>query len=137
MNQCTYAECERSNYARGFCTMHYNRLRRSGQLPTRARRANHTGSERDGYVIVWLPHHPLANAAGYTYEHRAVLYAKVGAGPHTCAWCGTAVQWWTTTLRMGTELVTDHLNFDRSDNRPENLTTACRPCNSARQSRFS
>lgn len=79
------------------------------------------------------PKHPLANASGYVLESRAVLFNKVGPGPHECHWCGTEVRW---TTGVGTEckdmLVTDHIDSDPHNNDPDNLATACVGCNATR-----
>jgi hypothetical protein len=55
-----------------------------------------------GYVRVWCPGHPIANADGYALEHRRVLHdagVDVPAGHHV-----------------------HHLNEDKTDNRIENLS---------------
>lgn len=54
-----------------------------------------------GYVRVYLPGHPLANADGYVLEHRLVMFeagAEIGENDHV-----------------------HHLNHDKADNRRENL----------------
>lgn len=67
--------------------------------------------------------------------HRVVLYDKIGPGPHPCHWCGKPVDW--TTNRNGGigQLVADHVNDDRGDNRPENIVPSCRGCNGQRSHR--
>lgn len=55
----------------------------------------------DGYVRVYVPGHPMANADGYAQEHRYLLFEAgvvIPAGWHA-----------------------HHLNGDKSDNRLENL----------------
>jgi hypothetical protein len=66
----------------------------------------------------------LANCEGYVYEHRKVLYDKLGAGPHACHWCGLVLGW--------DKMTADHLNAVRDDNREENLVPSCLTCNQAR-----
>jgi 5-methylcytosine-specific restriction endonuclease McrA len=69
--------------------------------------------------------HPLADKRGRLLIHRLTLFNVIGPGVHPCHWCGTPVEW-------GTTLQTDHVNWDRRDNSPENLVPSCGPCNSRR-----
>jgi hypothetical protein len=78
-----------------------------------------------GYLTIYAPWHPLANATGTVSVARAVLYAKVGPGEHPCHHCGKTVEW-------GSTLQADHLNWARLDNSPENLVPSCASCNSKR-----
>lgn len=59
-------------------------------------------TEADGYVMIHLPDHPLANNKGYVFEHRLVMEK------HLCRY-----------LRR--EEIVHHKNGSRSDNRLENL----------------
>lgn len=59
-------------------------------------------TDKDGYVLLWMPGHPEANHHGQVREHRIVM-ARVLGRP----------------LRPGE--VVDHRNDIRDDNRPENL----------------
>lgn len=74
--------------------------------------------------------HPIAPPCGTVARARLVLYEKIGPGPHTCHWCDTTIDW-KTGLVPGC-LVADHLNWNRSDDRPENLAPSCTVCNSHR-----
>jgi 5-methylcytosine-specific restriction endonuclease McrA len=58
------------------------------------------------------------------FEHRAVMYDRLGAGPLPCFWCGISLAWG--------KVVIDHLNEVKDDNRPENLVVSCNNCNRAR-----
>jgi len=78
--------------------------------------------------------HPIAPPSGVVAVSRLVLYDKIGPGPHPCNWCGGEVDW-KTGLVAGA-LIADHLNWDREDDRPENLVPACNPCNVNRQREF-
>ena len=86
-----------------------------------------------GYRTTTNPDHPLAMGCGRIYEHRQVLFDKIGAGPHFCHWCGRLVGWGPGPGL--TRLVTDHLNDDKLDNSPGNLVPSCVRCNSERARR--
>ena len=112
------------------CKMHYHRQYRHGDVSV-VGSVIHTRTA-GSYKRLYLPGHPLADAIGLVYTHRAVLYDVVGPGPHPCHWCGTAVDWQAAGSGY---LQADHVNGDREDNRPENLVPSCGPCNSRRASR--
>lgn len=78
-----------------------------------------------GYLQMYMPGHVLASG-GLIWMHRAVLFAKIGEGPHRCHWCATSLSW-------GRDLHTDHLDRDRSNNHPDNLVASCQSCNLARR----
>jgi hypothetical protein len=48
--------------------------------------------------------------------HRLVLFAKIGPGTHPCHWCGTPVTW-TMGERRTDALTTDHVDFDKAQQR--------------------
>lgn len=81
-----------------------------------------------GYVLIRKPDHPLAQRAGWVFEHRVVLFGSIGPGPHPCHWCQTTVDWFALT----NFLVVDHLNEVRDDNRIDNLVPSCSGCNTRR-----
>lgn len=126
--RCCVEGCEgRATRVRtGMCEKHYTRIVRRGVEPERAA-FKYRYFKAEGYALLLEPGHPLADAGGRVYEHRAVLYAKYGHGTQGCPgcyWCGQLLTWKT--------LVVDHLNEEKMDNRPENLVPACNRCNRAR-----
>lgn len=78
--------------------------------------------------------HPLYPPdARYAYEHRLVLWEKIGAGSHPCHHCGVVVTWMPG--RRGNvrgALVVDHLDDNKRNNDPVNLVPSCSPCNRTR-----
>jgi hypothetical protein len=85
------------------------------------------------YIIKHDPGHPLANASGEVSEHDAVLYARIGPGPHPCHWCGKLVNWkQTVKKKMHGVLCCDHLSGVSTDNRDSNLAPSCFRCNISR-----
>lgn len=111
------------------CTKHYHRQYRHGSVDRVAHQAGISVSHGRRYRSRHMPHHPLAMSSGRVYEHRAVLYDAIGAGPHACHWCKDPVHWDPTD---GRPLQVDHLNGVGDDNRPDNLVPSCGPCNVAR-----
>jgi hypothetical protein len=77
-----------------------------------------------GYVRALVPGHPMADPRGWGFEHRMVLYDKLGGANPNCHWCGAVLTWGT--------LHTDHLDDDKTNNAPENLAPSCSGCNTAR-----
>lgn len=101
---------------------------------------NSTGSRPQGggriasttkYRKIVQPDHPLAQADGKVYVHRAVLYDKIGTGEHPCHWCKTLVAW----LRDGALLIPDHVDGNTWNNDPDNLVPSCYSCNITRGKR--
>lgn len=74
--------------------------------------------------------HPLATTAAIVLEHRAVLYDKIGPGPHECHWtslygCDKSVLEWG-----GLDgICVDHLDDNTGNNDPDNLVPSCCGCN--------
>jgi hypothetical protein len=104
------------------CEACYGRLRRNGSVARRG--AKLRSKNKAGYISLIMDH-PLASpSTGCVYEHRKVVFDRVGAGPHPCYWCGKILEW--------SRIVIDHLNEVKDDNRFENLAISCSPCNRAR-----
>src|SRR5579872_529210 len=121
--KCVTLGCDKwQQWGHMLCPMHLSRYRR-GKEPIKGK---HTTTSH-GYILeYWADGHALLdNKPGSLYQHRRVLYVKIGPGPRlTCHWCSTPVDWAT--------LHPDHINGVRDDNRPENLVPACQPCNQQR-----
>ncbi len=132
---CGMVGCDDPSYARGLCVMHYTRLRRAGRAGTSERiRGRHgEGSvTRLGYRVHCRPSHPLARAQGKVFEHRVVLFDRIGPGSHPCHWCGRRLDWEPPDDGAAL-LVADHLDGDGLNNQPENLVPSCIPCNATRE----
>jgi hypothetical protein len=86
------------------------------------------------YNKIHNPKHPLAKGKGGVPEHRAILYAKIGPGPHPCHWCGKEVSWFPVVsgIRQRGTLDADHVDRDTRNNRPDNLVPSCHRCNVSR-----
>lgn len=122
---CDTADCP-NNIARpsyGLCEACYMRFRRNGTVDSIVKK-QHRKVLASGYVWVHAPGHPVARADGSAFEHRVVLYDRIGPGPHPCVWCSRELEW--------SEIKVDHLNEVKDDNTPDNLVPACGRCNEAR-----
>lgn len=85
--------------------------------------------ETSGYEN-WIGfNHPIANPSGITRYHRIVLFDKIGPGEHPCFHCGKLVTWETSYPSNLNGLVVDHLDWDKSNNHPDNLVPSCNSCN--------
>lgn len=76
--------------------------------------------------------HPIAPASGRIAEARLVLYDKIGPGKHACNWCGTSIEWMPGAGPVPGAIMADHLDWDRTNNAPENVVAACHNCNAHR-----
>ncbi len=86
------------------------------------------------YRSIKIHNHPLADADGSVLIHRAVLYEKIGPGPHRCHWCDIEVRW--VVRHHGSRdgvLFVDHVDSDSLNNAPDNLVPSCHACNALRE----
>jgi HNH endonuclease len=98
--QCTIDNCKKPHAAKGMCQMHYRRVALYGH--PEAISSNGYRVDKDKYITLHLPNHPLANKIGMVYEHRLVMSESIGR------------------YLTANESV-HHKNGNRSDNRIENL----------------
>jgi hypothetical protein len=144
---CSIDSCgkPRFNKTLGLCAMHYARHQRHGDplhTPHSGQRREHPkcvagcacGKHKAGwasrtkYRLLFSQHdHPIANRGGWLYEHRKVLYDAIGPGPHPCHWCSVVLTWGGMK-----GIISDHMNRNKRDNRPENLVPSCQTCNTTR-----
>ena len=105
--------------------MHYARYTRHGD-PMALLITGRGHATTSGYRGIYKPGHPLADSTGQVYEHRLVLHAIIGDGPHGCRWCGKPVNW-------GDGLYADHVDDNPLNNNPVNLVPSCNGCNINRE----
>ena len=79
--------------------------------------------------------HPLAPASGRIAYARLALYEKIGPGPHPCHWCESEITWMPGVGPKHGAIIADHINFDRTDDSPDNLVASCLNCNAHRTER--
>lgn len=121
--KCSIETCNRTVKGHGLCQLHLKRKKNG--LPFDYVRPK-LQSKR--YLLRKMLGHPLADRRGRVYVHRAVLFASIGYLIVPCFWCGRRLSW------LFKNLLPDHLNHDRHDNRIENLVPSCNSCNAGRTS---
>lgn len=126
---CCVDGCDRnvSRVSSMMCETHYYRKRRTGQTSDPLYKHWHVGT--GGYLTRKIIGHPVASATGIVYQHRFVLFEKIGFGIHSCHWCKCEIEWKATGKR---KLVVDHLDGVKSNNAIENLVQSCHNCNANR-----
>lgn len=123
--ECRIPGCDLPRGRRRWCQMHYTRYKRHGD-PLYVAQSRVGYMHTNGYRMVAKHGHPLADASGTVYEHRLVLYAILGDGPHPCHWCRKPLNW-------GANLHVDHLDDNPVNNTPANLVPSCSGCNIGRE----
>jgi hypothetical protein len=116
-----------------WCSRHYFRWYRHGD-PLAIKYTSEPRLATNGYLEQVRRGHPLARHGRQqvVLVHRAVLFERIGPGPHPCHWCASIVRW--DAPRMAADqLVADHLDFDRLNNNPGNLVPSCNSCNAGRK----
>lgn len=125
-------EFERATSMRGHMSGHSRLGRKRGRIKSGTRvyrRGQESFVDQFGYRVLNGVQHPLAYKNGQVFEHRKVLYDKIGPGPHLCHWgCGRVVVW-GGGVSDANQLVVDHLNSDKLCNEPWNLVPSCNKCN--------
>ena len=132
---CSVEGCEKParNKGDGLCKMHYHRQYRHGSTEKTAWGSG-VNRPTTRYRIIRLPDHPLAHRDGRVYEHRVVLYDKVGPGPQECYHCGKRIVWFVVDPAKNDPrlIYVDHLDSNRENNNPDNLVPSCFRDNQAR-----
>lgn len=130
-SSCAIEGCDAQAHCRGWCEKHYTRWLRHGDATT-VHKYEGRSRHSEGYLLVKINGHVLANSSGYVAEHRLVLWDKLGGADARCYWCGMTVRWSRRWPLHRDALVVDHLDGDGFNNDPSNLVPSCNPCNSTR-----
>jgi len=127
---CTIEGCQKQSRTRlgALCEMHYYRRYKTGSFDDPVFKRRYIAP--NGYVrIIPVGEHPLVDKNGGVYEHRKVLFDRIGWGVHKCVWCACEIEW----LGVGSrKLVADHMDGNKQNNTPGNLEPACHRCNANR-----
>lgn len=115
----------------GMCEMHYGRVRRNGSTDI-IKKEKIKKNSHDGYIRTSDISHPVSCKDGMIYEHRRILFDKIGWGPHECFWCKTSIEWTPGEKNKKGSLVVDHKDTDNTNNKIENLIPSCHKCNCLR-----
>lgn len=106
LKTCTHCGAEMtlkpSQTARQFCSKRCESDHKIARPAGRAHNGRPVRVNNHGYVLVWEPNHPNKSMGGWQLEHRLVAEQALG-------------HYLTTAEQV------DHINQDKTDNRPENL----------------
>lgn len=115
--------------ARELCQKHYFRFMRNGHYGLNKRYAG-PGKKRmrhsNGYILLRIPGHPLAQKSCNVYEHRKIIYDAYGENLPPCEFCGKPSDWHSRKTHI------DHIDENRANNDLSNLRVLCNPCNVGR-----
>lgn len=109
------------------CQRHYFRFMRNGTYERVLKRTVFRLQDPRGYWQLYLPEHPLADSTGQVWEHRKIVYDRIGDTLPPCELCGRHITWKSAHI--------DHIDEDPSNNDPKNLRPLCRGCNVSRTPR--
>ena len=111
------------------CVQHHRAYNRDYHRRNTNRRGNprHTvrrpWTDRDGYLLWYIPDHPLARQNGTVPAHRWVLhYLHDGQLPPACEHCAHPFTTWH-------DIEAHHIDHDKTNNHPTNIAALCRSCN--------
>jgi hypothetical protein len=132
---CCVIGCDKPSRSPGnnsMCEMHYYRKRRTGNTEIIKQERIKNDFSKD-YVKMHNRNHPMScSKNGMIYQHRQILFDKIGWGPHKCFWCGDEIDWMPGERNKKGSLVVDHFNGNKRDNKPDNLIPSCHKCNATR-----
>lgn len=85
MPKCSLEGCIRNQFAKGYCSLHNNRLSKKGYIGPVGYLINHGSGKcisSNGYMRLHKPGHPMADKLGWVKEHRYIAYeAGLLTGP--------------------------------------------------------
>ena len=124
---CIVDNCCKNVHGNGYCSSHYNRLKRYGDPLGFKERPKATVRR---YKTITTDHFlgPKIRLA------RFILYEKLNGQPANCYWCDKNLIW---TLgresRLNSNAVcADHLDENMLNDSPKNIVPSCRDCNGNR-----
>ena len=126
--KCRIDDCNRDSMykKKQLCQMHYFRIMRNG-VSDIVNTRKYRQTQSTGYQLLDEPNHPMAQAGGYVYEHRLVLFNKLGYSITSCDLCGNVWSWDDLYKSH-----VDHIDEDRTNNDISNLRPLCNSCNTRR-----